>query len=158
SPRMAGLRPGRKHMSPTQLRRLFVAATSTLGAVTTSAMAMPDSRTEPYGPPMELRHACDPVAYPVEAALRYAQGVSRIRYRIAPSGRADAIEVVGRAGTPPAHDLLDGAAVRFLKGCRFEAEASAEEAPMKMDYVWRLGDIGRDRWVMMRAVDTEDPP
>lgn len=151
-------------MPPTTIRRLRIAAASTLAAVamgTTGAMSARAATAPPedlYGPPRALRSSCEPVPFPVEGALHGAKGVSRLRYVVDASGRADAIEVSAPAGTTPAHQLLDAAAIAFLKGCRFDAQASTTGVPRQMDYVWNANDIGRDRWVMVRATEAQEPP
>jgi len=142
-------------MKPRRLRGVVACAAA---VVATNTLAGPGPEDEPYGPPKDLRPSCEPVAYPADALLHGLQGTSRIRYVVGSSGRAEGLEVVAAAGATPTHRLLDDAAKAFLEGCRFEPGASGERASRQMDYVWRTGDVGRDRWVMVRAVDKEAPP
>jgi TonB family protein len=127
-------------------------------AIALGVMAAPPPQERPHGPPAALHANCEPVPYPIEAALRYAQGVSRIRYVVDAAGHATAIEVASPSGATAAHRLLDAAAVAFLEGCRFDAQAPGAGAQRQMDYVWSIDDIGRDRWIMARAVETQEPP
>jgi TonB family protein len=102
------------------------------------------------GPPEALRPFCTPYGYPAEAALRGAQGVTRVRYAIGADGRAEAIEIVSPSGASAWHAQLDRAAVEFLKGCRFDAATSQAPAARQMDYDWHINRVFHDAWTRIR--------
>jgi TonB family protein len=79
---------------------------------------------------------CGAPEYPIEARRYELEGITTLRYRLAPSGRAKDVEVAKSSGWK----LLDDATIRSIQACTATPEqaARAKGAVLSLKYVWRL--------------------
>jgi protein TonB len=86
--------------------------------------------------PILSPESCVRPAYPREAIRYELEGITTLRFRLAPDGRVAAVQVAASSGWA----MLDEAVVRSLQACRFTpaqaAQAGAAALPVR--YVWRL--------------------
>lgn len=84
--------------------------------------------------------ACAAAEYPREAVRYELEGVTTLRYQLAADGRVSEARVASSSGWA----LLDDAAIRAIRSCRFApAEAArAQGAALPVQYVWRLNGGG----------------
>jgi TonB family protein len=86
--------------------------------------------------PAPARKPCAGPEYPLEARRYELEGITTLRYRLAPGGRVLDAEVAGSSGWK----LLDDAALRTIQACVFTPEqaARANGAALPVKYVWSL--------------------
>ena len=84
--------------------------------------------------------ACAAAEYPREAVRYELEGITTLRYRLAADGRVNEARVARTSGWA----LLDDAAIRSIRSCRFTPgeAARAQGAAQPVQYVWSLSDGG----------------
>jgi TonB family protein len=89
----------------------------------------------PAAAPTPARPCAGP-AYPREALRYELEGITTLRFRLAPSGRVTGTEVARSSGWK----LLDDAAIRTIEACVFAPAqaARANGAALPVKYVWSL--------------------
>ncbi len=80
--------------------------------------------------------SCVRPAYPREAIRYELEGITTLRFRLAPDGRVAEVRVAKSSGWA----MLDDAVVRSLQACRFTPAqaAKAGAAALPVQYVWSL--------------------
>jgi TonB family protein len=117
-------------------------ALSLAAAMAAAAAAMQAApaaaQTAPASGPSSARKPCAGAEYPVEARRYELEGITTLRYRLAPDGRVKDVQVARSSGWK----LLDDAAIRTIQACVFTPEqaARADGAAMPLKYVWSLED------------------
>jgi TonB family protein len=103
---------------------LILAALAALHAAPAAAQIAPTPR-KPCGP-----------EYPREAVRYELQGITTLRFRLAPDGRVVDAQVARSSGWA----LLDEASIRTIQSCSFTPEqaAKARGAALPVQYVWSL--------------------
>jgi TonB family protein len=78
--------------------------------------------------------------YPREAVRYELEGITTLRYQLAADGRVSEVRVARSSGWA----LLDDAAIRSIRSCRFTPAdtARAQGAALPVRYVWRLNGGG----------------
>ena len=86
--------------------------------------------------PVSARKPCAGAEYPAEARRYELEGITTLRYRLAPDGRVADVQVVRSSGWK----LLDDASIRTIQACVFTPEqaARADGAALPVKYVWSL--------------------
>jgi protein TonB len=86
--------------------------------------------------PAPARAPCAGAAYPQEARRYELEGITTLRYRLAPDGRVADAQVASSSGWK----LLDDAAIRTIQACAFTPAhaARAAGAALPVKYVWSL--------------------
>lgn len=84
--------------------------------------------------------ACAAAEYPREAVRYELEGITTLRYQLAADGRVSEVRVARSSGWA----LLDDAAIRSIRSCRFTPAdiARAQGAALPVQYVWRLNGGG----------------
>lgn len=79
---------------------------------------------------------CAGPEYPLEARRYELEGITTLRFRLAPGGRVLDVQVAGSSGWK----LLDDAAIRTIRACAFTPAqaAHAKGAALPVKYVWNL--------------------
>jgi TonB family protein len=110
-----------------------VPAMLTMLAVLAALQAAPAS-AQPA--PAPARKPCAGAEYPQEARRYELEGITTLRYRLAPDGRVTDVQVAKSSGWK----LLDDAAIRTIQACAFTPEqaARADGAAMPVKYAWSL--------------------
>jgi protein TonB len=105
-------------------------------AAAQTASAAAQAAPAPMPPPVPPAGYCAGPQYPREAIRYELQGVSTLRFRLAPNGRVLDARVAKSSGWA----LLDEAAIRTIQACSFTPEqaAKARGAALPVQYVWRL--------------------
>jgi TonB family protein len=87
-------------------------------------------------PPAAPARPCAGPEYPLEARRYELEGITTLRYRLAPDGRVLDAQVAGSSGWK----LLDDAAIRTIQACVFTPAqaARAKGASLPLKYVWSL--------------------
>jgi TonB family protein len=116
---------------------LNLALLAGLQAAPVAAQAAPAPASTP------ARKPCAGPAYPREAIRYELQGITILRYRLAPDGRVSDVQVVKSSGWA----LLDDASVRTIRACSFTPEqaARAKGEFQPVQYVWSLDGDGNLR-------------
>jgi TonB family protein len=111
-----------------------LAGVLTLAAAAALASVQAKVRAAPATPP--ARKPCAGAEYPAEARRYELEGITTLRYRLAPDGRVKDVQVARSSGWK----LLDDAAIRTIQACVFTPEqaARADGAAMPLKYVWSL--------------------
>jgi TonB family protein len=80
--------------------------------------------------------SCSAPEYPREAVRYELEGITTLRFHLAPDGRVAGVQVASSSGWA----LLDEASIRTLRSCRFAPEqaARARGAALPVQYVWNL--------------------
>jgi protein TonB len=86
--------------------------------------------------PAPDRKPCAGPEYPLEARRYELEGITTLRYRLAPDGRVLDAQVASSSGWK----LLDDASIRTIRACTFPPEqaARANGAALPVKYVWSL--------------------
>jgi TonB family protein len=86
--------------------------------------------------PVPARKPCAGAEYPAEARRYELEGITTLRYRLAPDGRVADVQVARSSGWK----LLDDASIRTIQACVFTPEqaARADGAALPVKYVWSL--------------------
>jgi TonB family protein len=86
--------------------------------------------------PAPARKPCAGPEYPLEARRYELEGITTLRYRLAPDGRVRDAQVAGSSGWK----LLDDASIRTIQACVFTPEQAvrANGAALPVKYVWSL--------------------
>ncbi len=104
-------------------------------AVLLAAQAVPAAA---QGAPLPIPspEACPRPVYPREAIRYELQGITTLRFALAPDGRVREVQVATSSGWA----MLDNAVVASIQACRFTPEqaARARGAALPVRYVWRL--------------------
>jgi len=82
------------------------------------------------------RKPCAGPEYPLEARRYELEGITTLRYRLAPDGRVADVQVARSSGWK----LLDDASIRTIQACAFTPEQAARAggAALPLKYVWSL--------------------
>ena len=112
-----------------------------LGAPALSALAAlavhPDASATQAAPlPTLSPESCVRPAYPREAIRYELEGITTLRFRLAPDGRVAEVQVAKSSGWA----MLDQAVVLSLQACRFTPAQAAQAggAALPVQYVWSL--------------------
>jgi TonB family protein len=99
------------------------------GACAAQSAPSPSPGTAPAKP-------CAGPEYPLEARRYELEGITTLRFRLAPDGRVFDVQVAGSSGWK----LLDDAAIRTIQACAFTPAqaAHARGAALPVKYVWSL--------------------
>jgi TonB family protein len=86
--------------------------------------------------PVSSAEACPPPVYPREAIRYELEGITTLRFHLAPDGHVSEVQVAKSSGWA----MLDDAVARSIQACRFTAEqaAKAKGAALPVQYVWSL--------------------
>lgn len=100
-------------------------------AVQTRAGAAPPASVPALSP-----ESCVRPAYPREAIRYELEGITTLRFRLAPDGRVADVQVAKSSGWA----MLDEAVVQSLQACRFTPAQAAKAggAALPVQYVWSL--------------------
>jgi len=87
-------------------------------------------------PPTLSPESCVRPAYPREAIRYELEGITTLRFRLAPDGRVAGVQVAKSSGWA----MLDEAVVQSLRACRFTPAQAAQAggAALPVQYVWSL--------------------
>jgi TonB family protein len=130
---------------------LILAAAGAFAAGLPGACAAAQSAAASSATP--ARKPCAGAEYPLEARRYELEGITTLRYRVAPDGHVADVQVAGSSGWK----LLDDAAIRTIQACVFTPEqaARADGAALPVKYVWSLdGDRIRPHLVPGSCVAT----
>jgi TonB family protein len=111
---------------------LMVAALAGLHSAPAAAQAAAATATATA----TARKPCAGPEYPREARRYELEGITTLRYRLAPDGRVANVQVAKSSGWK----LLDDASILTIQACAFTPEqaARADGAPLPVQYVWSL--------------------
>lgn len=84
--------------------------------------------------------SCAGPEYPREAVRYELEGITTLRYQLGADGRVGEVQVAKSSGWA----LLDDAAIRTIRSCRFTPQqaAQAKGAALPVQYVWSLNGGG----------------
>jgi len=101
-------------------------------AIPGAVQAAPQSTSLPTLSP----ESCVRPAYPREAIRYELEGITTLRFRLAPDGRVAKVQVATSSGWA----MLDEAVVRSLQACRFTPAQAVQAggAALPVQYVWSL--------------------
>jgi TonB family protein len=107
---------------------LLMAAVAALQMAPAAARPAPSSST--------AGNACPGPEYPLEARRYELEGITTLRYRLAPNGQVQDARVAKSSGWK----LLDDASIRTIQACSFTPAqaARANGAALPVKYVWSL--------------------
>jgi TonB family protein len=107
---------------------LLMAVLAALQPAPAAAQSAPSSSS--------ARTPCAGPEYPLEARRYELEGITTLRYRLAPNGQVQDAQVARSSGWK----LLDDASVRTIQACSFTPEqaARANGAALPFKYVWSL--------------------
>jgi TonB family protein len=114
-------------------------ALKALAALAAFAVALPAANAAPAAPgstPVPSPASCVRPDYPREAVRYELEGITTLRYRLAPDGRVAGVQVLQSSGW----GMLDEAVIRSLQACRFTPAQAAKAggAALPVKYVWSL--------------------
>jgi TonB family protein len=108
-----------------------------LATALTAVLGWPAALQAAPAPPAPAHaRSCAPPDYPLEARRYELEGITTLRYRLAPDGSVKDVEVAASSGWK----LLDDATIRTIQSCAFTPQqaARAKGAPQSLKYVWDL--------------------
>lgn len=105
-------------------------------AVLAALHAAPAAQAAPAAPLVPAGKSCADPAYPREAVRYELEGITTLRFRLAPDGRVTDVQVAKSSGWA----LLDDASIRTIRSCGYTPgqAAKAGGAALPVQYVWSL--------------------
>jgi TonB family protein len=116
--------------------RLAGALSLAVLAALQAAPAAAQTAPMPMPAPPSARKPCAGPAYPREAIRYELEGITTLRFHLAPDGRVTDVQIAKSSGWA----LLDDASIRTIQACSFTPEqaARAKGDALPVQYVWSL--------------------
>jgi TonB family protein len=118
------------------VRRGAAALTTATLAIGLAALQAASAAAQTAPAPVPPPKSCAGPQYPREAIRYELEGITTLRFQLAPDGRVSEVQVAKSSGWA----LLDDAAIRTVQACSFTPEqaAKAKGVALPVQYVWSL--------------------